>query len=113
MIKKFKTPASELVQLIQPMGSCVASDKITVDGENVQYMYRENPFFDTDCGWRFFSSSESQEYIDNPHNLMIYDVNTIANCDKAIIPYLHLEIGIELQRIKDSETFIVLNGSQN
>jgi hypothetical protein len=29
--KKFKIPASEITQVINPMGSCIASDKITVD----------------------------------------------------------------------------------
>ena len=71
-------------------------------------MYREEPSFDEDSGWRFFSGTETQEYVDNPKNLMIYDVNTIANYDHAIIPYLNMPIGAELERTaKDS--FIVVN----
>ena len=32
---------------------------------------------------------ESQEYVNNPDNIGIYDVNTIANYDCSIIPYLN------------------------
>ena len=51
-------------------------------------MYREAPDSKQDSGWRFFSGEESQEYVDNPDNLSIYDVNTIANYDTAIVEYL-------------------------
>jgi hypothetical protein len=103
--KKYKTSASALVKLIAPMGSCLATDKITVDGELVGYMYREETSVKTDCGWRFLSGSESQDYADNADNWAFYDVNTIANCDTAIIPYLHLSIGTELERIPETIFF--------
>jgi hypothetical protein len=96
--KKFKLTKEQLKPLINSMVSGFASDKITVEGLLVGYMYREEPGFDADSGWRFFSGTEDQDYVDNPDNLMIYDVNTIANYDPAIIPYLHLEIGTELER---------------
>ena len=101
--KKFKLPKEQFKQLIEEgMGACIASDKITVDGLLVGYMYREEPQIDVDSGWRFFSGTEDQEYVDNPDNLMYYDLNTIANYDPAIIPYLHLETGTELERNEDN-----------
>ena len=100
--KKFKLTKEQLKPLIKPMGSGFASDKITVEGLPVGYMYRESPRFDADSGWRFFSGTEDQDYIDNPDNLMIYDLNTIANYDPAVIPYLHLETGSELERQTDN-----------
>lgn len=87
------------------MGGCIASDKITVDGQEVGYMYRVEPEFKHDSGWRFFSGTEDQNYIDDANNLKIYDVNTIANYDEAIISYLSLPAGTELERIKDEQTF--------
>jgi hypothetical protein len=77
--KKFKLKADEIVNLINPMGGCIATDKITVDGELFDFMVRSKPSFDKDSGWQFFSGIEDQDYVDNPDNLMIYDVNTIAN----------------------------------
>ena len=88
--KKFKLSADQFRELIRPMGSCLATDKITVDGELVDYMYREDPTVETDSGWRFFSGTEDQDYVDDPNNSAIYDLNTIANYDQAIINYLTL-----------------------
>jgi hypothetical protein len=105
--KKFKLSEKEIVVLINNYGSCIATDKITVEGLPVGYMYRATPDFETDSGWRFFSGTEDQEYADNPNNSLIYDLNTIANYDKAIIPYLNLEIGSELERTANDFFIIV------
>ena len=68
---------------------CIASNKITVDGIKIGYMYREkpSPHF-PDSGWRFFAGEESDEYTQDPDNFQIFDLNTICNYDKDIIPYL-------------------------
>jgi hypothetical protein len=103
--KKYKLRPEEIKQLIPHIGGCMATDKITVDGELVDYMYREEPDFKDDSGWRFLSGTETQEYADNPNNWAIYDTNTIANYDKAIIPYLELPIDSVLERIEGTEKF--------
>ncbi len=103
--KNFRIKGEDIKQLIGSKGGCMASDKITVEGELVDFMYRENPDFDVDNGWRFLSGTETQDYADNPDNWAIYDTNTIANYDKAIIPYLDLPIGTELERVNGTETF--------
>jgi hypothetical protein len=108
--KKFKLKAEEIKELVSPMGGCVATDKITVDGELVDYMVREEPRNKLDSGWQFFSGTEDQEYIDNPENLMIYEVNTIANYDPAIIPYLHLPYGTQLERVRGTDKFNIIPG---
>ncbi len=106
--KNFKIKAEEFVDLVPPMGSCFATDRITVDGMKIGYMYREESEEQVDSGWQFFSGTEDQEYIDNPNNTMIYNVNTIANYDKAIIPYLDLPFGTELERIEDTDKFQII-----
>lgn len=108
--KNFKLKAEQIVRLIEPMGGCIATDKITVEGELVDYMVREEPDNNIDSGWQFYSGTEDQEYIDNPENSAIYDVNTIANYDKAIIPYIHLPIGTQLERVRGTDTFQIIPG---
>ena len=103
--KNLKLPAEQLLDLVKNRGACRASDKITVDGFTISYMYREEPEFENDSGWRFFSGKETQAYVDNPANTGVYDVNTIANYDRAIIPYLELPIGTEVERKRNSEEF--------
>ncbi len=107
--KKFKIKGEDIVQFIEPIGGCFATDKITVDGEQVEYMYREKPEFEEDSGWRFLSGTETQDYADNPDNWLIYDVNTIINYDKAIMKYIDLPIGTELERIKGTDEFKRIN----
>ncbi len=89
MSKKFKIPGEQIKRLLPPMGSCMATDRITVEGASVGYMYREAPSQDGDSGWCFFSGDESQDYLAKPDNIAIFDANTIANYDEKIIPYLN------------------------
>jgi hypothetical protein len=86
--KKFAIPKEQIRKLIPSMGGCLASDRIMVDGESVGYMYREKPDNEHDSGWRFLAGDESQDYNDDPDHVAVYDVNTVANYDPDIIPYL-------------------------
>ena len=91
--KRFRLSASAIRPLAEGRGSGIASDHITVDGKPVGFMYREAPDNPHDSGWRFLSGTESQEYMDRSENFAMYDVNTIANYDPAIIDYLDAPIG--------------------
>jgi len=86
--KKFVIPKEQIKPLIQNMGGCIASDRIMVDGQKVGYMYREAPSNDVDSGWVFLAGDETDDYMDTAENHGGYDVNTIANYDSTIIPYL-------------------------
>ena len=55
-----KIKEDSIKRLINSVGGCMATDKITVDGELVDFMYREQPDFDSDSGWRFLSGTETQ-----------------------------------------------------
>lgn len=98
MHKSFKLVASEIQRLIPNLGGCFASDRITVDGARVGYMYREEQDFPEDSGWRFLAGDESEEYMDNSDNHGIYDVSTIANYDRDIIPFLEFPPGARFIR---------------
>jgi hypothetical protein len=106
--KKFKLTKGQIRRLIEPMGAGVASDQITVEGLKVGYMYREEPDFEHDSGWRFMSGLEDEEYREDASNFAIYNVNTIANYDSSIIPYLDMPIGTQLGRIGDTDNFELL-----
>ncbi len=103
--KAFKIPGDQIKRLIANSGACYTSDRITVDGAHVGYMYREQPDNDGDSGWRFFAGDESQEYADNPDNFAIYEVNTICNYDPAIIPFLGAPFGSAFGRVHGTDKF--------
>ncbi|MGD9654387.1 MAG: DUF2185 domain-containing protein [Sulfuricurvum sp.] len=105
MGKKFKFNKDEIKSLIPDMGGSIATDTIMVEGLKIGYAYREQPLNDMDNGWRFFSGTESQEYLDDSSKSGVYSLNTIVNYDISIIPYLELPIGTELERVEDSNEF--------
>lgn len=106
--KKFKLRSKDIQQLIPPMGYCMVTDRITVDGKKIGYMYRETPENQSDSGWRFFSGDESQDYVDDSNNISIFDVNTVANYDPSIIKYLRSPVGVELERRREDGNFVVI-----
>ena len=101
----FFLPFEAIRALAPGRGLCFATDRITVEGYPVGYMYRENPDHPTDSGWRFLAGDESQAYISNPDNLALYDVNIIANYDHEIIPMLDAPRGSAFERDPRTSAF--------
>lgn len=98
MAKRFHLPPAAIHPLAVGLGACIASDQITVGGKRVGYMYREKPDGAPDSGWRFFSGDESQTYADDAEHFAFYDINTIANYDPTVIPFLEAPIGSAFAR---------------
>lgn len=103
--KKYRIPGHEIRQLIPNTTGCIASDRITVDGLKVSFMYREEPRNDVDSGWVFLSGEESQEYADNPANWEIHALNTVCNYDPSVIPYLGSNPGTAFGRAEGTDNF--------
>jgi hypothetical protein len=87
--KRLSLPKEQIRPLAEGMGGCLATDRITVEGRPVGSMLREVPSRADDSGWLFLAGDETQEYLDDADNLAIYDVNTIANYDPTIRPFLY------------------------
>jgi hypothetical protein len=98
MGKTFKIPREQLRDLARGHGGCLATDLITVEGQRVGFMYREESHRDVDSGWRFMAGGESDEYMGDADKHGVYDVNTIANYDPDIIPFLDAPVGSAFER---------------
>ncbi|MCU0424130.1 MAG: DUF2185 domain-containing protein [Candidatus Kapabacteria bacterium] len=103
--KQFKLTAEQIKPLAEGYGACFATDKITVEGRNVGFMYREEPDYENDSGWRFLAGDETGEYMNEADNVGVYDVNTIANYDEEIIPFLDADEGTAFARDKETGEF--------
>jgi hypothetical protein len=104
MRKKNFAPFKQPLQpLATGLGACFATDLITCDGQRVGYMYREAPDNDIDSGWRFLAGTESDAYMDDADNHAVYDVNTIANYDPEIVPFLEADEGTAFARGEDGK----------
>ena len=108
MTKQFRLSKDEIKPLAEGYGGCIATDRITVDGYPVRFMYREAPDNEVDSGWRFMSGSEDDAYMDDPANHGAYDVNTIANYDPSIIPFLDSPEGSVFEKTPESERFLAV-----
>lgn len=109
MKKAFKLAAGQIKPLATGRGGCIATDRITVDGYPVRFMYREAPDNRVDSGWRFMSGFEDDAYMDAPNNHGVYDINTIANYDPSIIPFLDAPVGSVFEKRPESEQFVAVH----
>jgi|SRR6185295_11511360 len=91
MTRKFLIPGDQIKPVAVGYGGCIASDRITVEGMKVGYLYRESPTNGIDSGWRILAGDESAEYMNDSNNHTVYDVNTIANYDPTITAVLETE----------------------
>ena len=103
--KRFALPREAMRNLVGPMGGAFATDRITVDGQKIGYMYREKTLREEDSGWRFFAGDEDQAYIDDLRHTEIYAVNTIANYDPDIIPYLDTPAPCAFEKIQGTRKY--------
>lgn len=107
MEKQFKLKPEEIERLVPDIGFAFATDKITVDGNVVDFMVRQQPDREDDSGWVFYGGDETQEYIDDPDNTSIFSVNTIANYDPDIIEFLTYPPGTEIERNSEGNLQII------
>ena len=88
----------------------VLAPKVLVTNKlRVRFMYHEKPDNENDSGWRFFSGDETQEYVDNPNNIAIYDIETILAIDIDIMKYLSSPIGSAFEREDAESEFVTSN----
>lgn len=68
-------------------GYVIASRMLVDNRLPVMFMYRERPSGE-DSGWRFLSGLEEQNYLDDPDNIGVYDVEEILEIDPTVQVYL-------------------------
>ena len=93
MTKRFKLTKADIRPVATGRGGCVASNGIVVDGRLVGVMVREATDRPGDSGWIFEGAGEPPTDLENRQRWGLYDVNTIANYDPAIIEHLGAPTG--------------------
>lgn len=90
------------------LGYILAPKELVKNKLAIRYMYREMPDNPQDSGWRFFSGTESDEYVNNPDNIGIYDISTVVRFCADIIPYLNSPYGSEYERVDSTPDFVLV-----
>src|SRR5215475_5230376 len=105
-MKKFFLSREQIKQLVSSgLGACFITDRVTVDGQKIGYMYREEPDSPEDSGWRFFAGDESEDYLEDTARTDVYAVNTAANYDPDIISYLETEPPCVFEKIAGTNKY--------
>src|SRR5689334_6791405 len=105
--KRFALSKEQIKPLLpSKCGGGMASDRIMVDGVPIGYMYRScesaNP---VDTGWRFLAGDETPEDLNDVEKCGVYSLNTIANYDSDIIPYLQTPAPCAFEKIRGTHRY--------
>lgn len=84
-----------------PIGGLMVSKMVVDEQIKPQFMYREKRMSQEDSGWRIFTGFESEEYIDDPSNIGIYNPSTILKIDPSIVDILLKGIGSVYEKAED------------
>lgn len=106
--KVYRISKDDIRPLATGRGGCMASDRITIEGLPVGFMYRQQPRNPQDSGWAFLSGTEDDAYMNDVANHDIYDVNTIANYDPSIIPFLDAPVGSVFEKLPGARDFALV-----
>lgn len=91
-------------------GFVLATRMLVEGGRKVRYMYREKVSNPNDSGWRFFCGDEDDEYVNDPDNIAVYDIDTILEIDGSVLPYLGCSAGVAFEREDEDTDFVVSDG---
>ena len=83
---------------MEKFGYVMATKMLVDGGRKVRFMYREAPDGPQDSGWRFFCGDEDDTYVNNPEHIAIYNINSILEIDRSILPYLQAAEGAAVCR---------------
>lgn len=99
--KKFEknTP----ITFIEKAGGMIVTKSLLDGKSSLKWIFREESTNSADNGWRAIGDSDTQEYIDNPENMVVVDFNTFANIVPAILAIYNLPVGTDLEFYIENE----------
>ncbi|MCG7584855.1 DUF2185 domain-containing protein [Photobacterium sp. OFAV2-7] len=73
---------------------CFVTNNILYEGKPVGYLYREEPDYDDDSGWRITTGTETDEYMDDPENTSYVSLGVVLREDDSFIALLEYKAGV-------------------
>jgi hypothetical protein len=94
------------------MGYVLVSNRVMIDGVPVGYLYREKARLDgNDSGWRIFAGDETQEYVDDPANLALYNAAALLDAAPRLWDILTEDAPIAFEWDEEEESFVIVEES--
>jgi len=87
---------------------CFVTNNILYEGRLIGYLYREEPDYDDDSGWRFTAGDETDEYMEDSDNSSYVSLGAVLREDNSCMTLLDCEAGVAFAK-DDKGDFVKLD----
>ena len=98
---------------VENVGSCIITKSLLNGETKLRWLFREEPLNNIDTGWIAFGDSDNNDYVNNPKNLTVVDLNTLANIEPTILNVYEMPIGTDLIFIEENGDKYFINAKTN
>ena len=98
---------------VENAGSCIVTKSLLNSETNFRWLFREEPLNNIDTGWMAFGDSDNDEYVNDPKNLTVVDLNTLINIEPTILNVYEMPVGTDLIFIEEDGEKYFINAKTN
>ena len=98
---------------VENAGSCIVTKSILNGETKFRWLFREEPLNNIDTGWMAFGDSDNDEYVNDPKNLSVVDLNTLINIEPTILNVYEMPVGTDLIFIEEDGEKYFINAKTN
>ena len=98
---------------VENAGSCIVTKSLLNGESNFRWLFREEPLDNIDTGWMAFGDSDNDDYINDPKNLTVVDLNTLINIEPTILNVYEMPVGTDLIFIEEDGDKYFINAKTN
>ena len=98
---------------VENAGSCIVTKSLLNGESNFRWLFREEPLDNIDTGWMAFGDSDNDDYVNDPKNLTVVDLNTLINIEPTILNVYEMPVGTDLIFIEEDGEKYFINAKTN
>ena len=98
---------------VENVGSCIVTKSILNGETKFRWLFREEPLNNIDTGWMAFGDSDNDDYVNDPKNLTVVDLNTLINIEPTTLNVYEMPIGTDLIFIEEDGDKYFINAKTN
>ena len=98
---------------VENAASCIVTKSILNGETKFRWLFREEPLNNIDTGWMAFGDSDNDEYVNDPKNLSVVDLNTLINIEPTILNVYEMPVGTDLIFIEEDGEKYFINAKTN
>ena len=98
---------------VENAGSCIVTKSLLNGESNFRWLFREEPLDNIDTGWLAFGDSDNDDYVNDPKNLSVVDLNTLINIEPTILNVYEMPVGTDLIFIEEDGEKYFINAKTN